>query len=516
MAPPDQIARQNAARGICLPDGSSEEVLASYAPAAVQQVQPSALASEVEGISDESKGISYARPVEVSRQPTHVFHANPVLSRQQRTTIALGDALQFWINQQEAQGTPVDSHLYELAEILHSGRLPDIHDEAFQILINQSLSDPALDAILHSVALETDVGPNRALYAQALRYSLNYYLHQDPAANADSGVRRNLIVALAHSTHSDSREILAFSANNAHPETRTQIQLALTHAAQAGRVILSSGGENIPGSHPLAIAPFASANQSAERLSFRSLVAALPQAANQVFHWASAHSAEIFIGSAALPGTAVFTLPLVAARLLAPVQQLLVNTYQAYAHDDLSSGGQSFTARSAMTNENAFESLPGATNDSAINANPLIPDHASENIALFDFAPSQWQGDSTLPALRHLGFPRFVSQQILDTLPSPFLMGCISLQGGVQQALVNANAQAAATYVLPQTYGPSFRVNPISNSGAGSWEQEGFGEGSSSEGNAQDQGGQGSQQEGQGHDESPTLEPADIYLNHRL
>lgn len=517
MAPPNQMAVQNAARGICLPDGSSEEVLASYAPAAVQQSQPCAAAAQVEGVSDESKGMSYARPVEVSRQPTHVFQANPVQSRQQRTIIVLGDALQFWINQQEAQGIPVDPLLIELAQVLHSGQLPDIHDEAFQILINQSLSDPALDAVLHSVALEVDTGPNRHLYSTALRYSLSYYLHQNPTNASDNPIRRSLIIALAHSTHSDSREILASSALGAPAETRNQVQLALNHAAQGGRTIISSGGDNLNGSRFLTISPAVSANQTAERLGVSSLVAALPQPVIQALQWANSHREEIVLGSAVLTGTTPLVLPVFTARFFPQAQLLISNAFQTYfVNPDLSTPTLHLRAHSMTAQPVSLDDCSRVSNLHFAETNPLIPPASLDPIALFDLAPRQMQGDSPYPALRYFGFSSFASQEILTTLPSPFLLGCVSIQGGIHQALSNAQMQAGSNiYIQPQSYGSAYRVAAISGSGAGSWEQDGFGEGSS-QGNPHDQGRQGSQQDDQGHEEPAPLNPADVYLNHQL
>lgn len=509
MPPPDPIQAANASYGVCLPDGTVEGAELLITPAAPQQSGPAPEA--VVEVLDYSQGVSYARPVEITRQPTNVFQANPVQPKQKKAAMALGDALQIWINQQQSEGKPVDPRLQDLALLLHSGQLPDANDPDFQGLVNQSFSDTALDAIVHSVALESDSRPeSRSLHARALQYSLDYYLHQGAATPADSAIQQSLVTALANSNNSVSRGVLAETARTANPATQAQIQSALSQAAPLS--IHRDGG--IALAQALQTNPSASVNALAERSSFAASVTSLSSGTSlslRLGQFLSSHAEPLALGSAIFTGSyapvALFRSANLLASLLQPGSALAIAS--TGPSNDLHS--HSVSGSSAAEGRNAGGS------------NPLSPSPAS------DFSPRvhpEAASDSVLPLLQvewspreilhrslrgTLGLSETTSQAILDSLPSPFLIGCASIQGGIHQALSGQSATSVPLYANPLQSASSYRVAAISASAGNEFDHEGFG--GSQEGSSQGQGGgQGSQSQGEGQHDQEAPTPADVYV----
>lgn len=516
MPPPDVIQSARALVGVCLPDGSTEGVENLVAPAAVQQSAPITNSEQLVEYRDDVQGVSYARPLEVSRQPTNIFQSNPLRARDQKTMIALGDALQFWINQQEAQGESVDPRLAEIAQILHSGRIPDASDVDFQTLVNQSFGDTALDAIIHSVALECDTSPNRQLHAQALSYSLSYFLQHDSSNPADTAIRSSLITALAHSQNTSSRAILLEASRLASPSIQAQVHQAFSQS-YGSRPIISSGGESFSFTHHYLASPAVSASQTGQRLGFAATVGqAVYASAAQLGQWVQAHSDQIILGSVALLASPALTMNYAGARLISNGTQTLFpvsGNSTAFAGTPADSVIKSFYANYSLA---STESLaPSFLFQPSLHYFPSGIVYSEQSaMCLIRAESSPYQ--STRFMFQNAGLNGQESRSLVDALNSPLLVGYASLQGGVHQALSAQYALSVPFYSANQSPNAAYRVAPISYASGQEFDHDGF-NGSSHEGSSQGESGEGSPQQGdqqqEGQDSQVPL--ADIYLNHR-
>jgi len=478
-------------------------------PAAPQQSE--AVAEAVVEVLDYSQGVSYARPVEITRQPTNVFQANPVQPKQKKAAMALGDALQTWIDQQRSEGKAVDSRLEDLALLLHSGQLPDANDPDFQGLVNQSFSDTALDAIVHSVALESDARPeSRSLHARALQYSLDYYLHQGATSPADSAIQQSLVTALANSNNSVSRGVLAEAARTANPATQAQIQSALSQAAPLS--VHRDGGFVV--AQTLQTNPSASVNALAERASFAASVSNLSSGASlslRLGQFLSSHAEPLALGSAIFTGSyapvAFFRSANILANLLQPGSALATDL----SHPSNASRGNATPGFRAVEGRNAGGSnpLPGSpASDLSPSAHPEATSDSVLPLLQVEWSPREILHRSLRGTL---GLSETTSQAIMDSLPSPFLIGCASIQGGIHQALGNQIATSVPLYANPLQSASSYRVAAISASAGNEFDQEGFG--GSQDGSSQGHGGgQGSQSQGEGQRDQEAPNPADVYV----
>lgn len=469
MAPPDPIQAANASYGVCLPDGTLQGIEILVSTDAAQQPCESNQTLVV-GVQDESAGMSYAQPVTLSRQPTNVFEANPlrVSHQQKKTLIALGDALQIWIHQQEAQGNPVDPALEDLALLLHAGRLPDANDPDFQELINKSFADVALDAIVHAVALEADSSPNRALHAQALRYSLQYYCQHNTQNPADNSIRQSLITALANSNNADSRSILVEAQRTANPAVQAQIQQALSTSVVASTLIRGEAAtrSNV---QPLVANPTLQANGIATRMSALANTAVTPVASGSATLNSDTTSLSrnlVNVGGIVLAGnpasivlatplTFLYTLVSGTPSLPASVRDLLTASHSA------PSSASSGTASSTSLSENQRGAPALAASESARVGGEVAAFNDSLVLPLFDHSLSPQS--IIYRSLRGLGLSDSVTQSILDSLPSPLLLGCASMQGGLHQALT-AQSHSSSTLVYHTNHAnPAYRVAAISS-----------------------------------------------------
>ena len=513
MPPPDPIQSANASYGICLPDGTEQEIEILISPAAPQQFsegnQPA-----IEGVPDLDTGMSYAQPVTLSRQPTNVFDASPiqVQAKQKRTLVALGDALQTWMNQQEAQGNLVDPQLEDLAQLLHKGKLPDAKDPDFQNLTNKSFADIGLDAIIHAIALEADQSPNRALHAQALRYSFQYYCQHNTQNPADNTIRQSLVTALSNSNNSDSRSILAEVGRNSStpPNVQQQIQSSLSGNA----TYHASNNEGSVNPTPsMGVSPSTQAAYLADMAVNAAQITANPVATNpnRLTRFLLSTNNPVIEGGIVLATTSSH---LATAPVIAPLLVATAPTIQNSEHNTGALANTAHTEANIVNHpETPLANVGSAKPETvlATNNSPLTSLTSGETAhPISGQVPAE-----ASPAhrfLQFLGFSDSSVQNIVSTLPSPFVTAFAAMMGGAQHSTATQINPAAPILFASNTYAISaYNVRPVSASASADSGYEGFGE--SREGFSQGHSGQGSGGDNPQHDNPEQANPADVYSN---
>ncbi len=500
MAPPDPIQSSNASYGVCLPDGSEQGVEILVSTAAPQQSTPDQ--TIVVGVQNYSEGVSYARPVEVTRQPTNIFQAMPLQGSQKKAAIALGDALQILINDRLANGEDVDPRLEVIAQTLHEGKLPDLDDPDIADLFNRSFSDTALDAVVHSIALQSD-SPNRSLHVQALQYSLPYYFQQTNTHPSDDGIRQGLITALSNSGP-EGRQVLSDASRSANPAIQTQIQQALANTpANSPIAPTTSTGLTYP--------PTLQAARVAELSIHGSETSVTPQPSTLARFTAiiASHAPVLEAGAVVVLG---ISSPVLTGGVIA--NRIVLNAFSPNA-----SAGPNTTPATTLSSmaPNARESVNfGANNSPSVisrgqetveGSSPLFG--RASLLPIFDVRVSP--REIARRTLGDLGLSDSSVQRILDSIPSPFLLGAASIQGGLHQSLTVQATNNSPVILAGANTNPAYRVAAVSRMESGSSE-EGFD--SSREGSSDHHGeGQGSSSQGNPQQDHSQENPSDVYIN---
>ncbi|GEM_PF-3996134 len=501
MPPPDPIQAASASYGICLPDGTVEGVEILISPAAAQQ---SCESEKLAAVQDYTVGMSYSRPVEATRQPMSVLQALPLRGRQKVAVMALGDALQIWINDQEKKGLSIEPELQEIAELLHEGILPNIEDPHYSNFFNKSYTDTSLDAILHSIG--TRVEGASSIHAQALRSSLPYYLAHSENPN-DSGIRQSLIIALSNSD-TETRVILANSTQTAAPEMQAQVHQALSSSTP---VTLSSGPSSLPERASPAVASSASSSplpfSNEEGLS-RALVygASLSNRISSYLLNNPSPTHELTLPVAILTsGAALTNTPTL---LLTPDSIFGILNFASSPNSPMpGSLRASLLGQSSLTEGSG---APRRMQETAV----------SQRVQTLPFAftfsplilePETHREPMIRSSLRGLGLSDSSIDAVFDFLPSPLLLGCASIQGGLQASLNQATiAHSNAPFSTSTNPASGYRVAAISGSDVRP-DREGFGS-SSQEGSSEGySGNNSSSQEGQSQEDQAQADEADVY-----
>ncbi len=509
MAPPNEIKVSDPAL-VCSSSTPIESGEVLYTPSVVPESSEKNLNVSV-GVHDDAAGMSYAQPLTLTRRPTNIFDANPiqVQANQKRVLIALGDALQTWINQEAAQGNPVNPHLEDLAHLLHQGKLPDANDPDFQELINQSFADTGLDAIIHAIALEADQSPNRNLHAQALRFSLQYYCQHNTHSPADNAIRQSLVTALSNSNNTDSRSILAEVARNQNTPANIQQQIQSALSTNATYHATNNGGAANP-TPSVGVSPAIQAAYLADTANHAAQAVVIPantspDRSTRLSFNMSQHgvmeSGAALLGRTLYPSGASVITPLLLS--LAPSIQhpeLHPSILSSIVHPEGNPVNNSQGPAANIGNLIPGTSLPR-------NNAPLAP---GETVHAITREPVSVETSTAPRFLQFLGLSEANAHNITSSLPSPFVTAFAAMMGGAQHSTVNQINPAASILFASNNYAVSaYSVRPVGASASADSGQEGFGE--SREGSSQGHSGQGSGGENPHRDNPEQPNPADVY-----
>ena len=465
-----------------------------------------AVQNGVEYVQDDVRQISYSRPVDNLFRSSRVLVGVPAAtSSDRRAALALGRALERVIDEMEHSGETIPTQAYALRDMLNRGELPSHQDVTDNPFFNQSLIDTRLDAVIHAVAVKV-AGENQ-LHQTALALSLEHYFSQSPNNPADRDIRQGLIVALSSDTQ--GREILAQATGNS-PSIRNEIARAMIQSAAQG---LAAGAAGQAGA---AAGTAASAEAAGAGSASTALSAGV--VATRVAALSSPSANALLTGAGLIMGALGFDrgpLPPYQESLLwpAPIGGLGGPTYAPplvlrdlpFLNDVF---GSHAPQEASSDSRSAGESSPSR-------ATPEAPAGRSRGVAPESPAPSQpAHSESSEPAgvrgilphaLQSIGTPSYATQVILATLPSPFTLAAVALQGGYAAALLSQ------TSVQPQhssvySYAP-YAIAAVSSAS----ETHSDSDASHSDSGHGQSGGQGQQQQ----DENPRDErqpEQDVYL----
>ncbi|MFO1518296.1 MAG: hypothetical protein U1F57_01315 [bacterium] len=411
--------------------------------------------ADVEYVEDPVAQRSYARPISLTRSPTHVFSARPATNlSDRRAAVTLGSTLQSVVEEMERNGEIVPSQARELAQELSQGNLPSREEVENNPFFNQSFLNTRLDAVIHAVAVR--VAPRQEIHRQALALSLNYYLSQPDQNSSDQAIRQGLIVALA--SDSQNRDLLTQAGQNANADVQAQIVRAMASGAAAGGAAsapIPSGGAPSPASgnnlttnspvtaSALAQVALRSAIQGAELLN---PLAAIPYEAARL----------ISPQMASLPGL----LPIQESLLFLPPSASSSSGYPPYLLPIFQMNPPNQNGVTSSNSSSGAE--PTADGPSNAHDGASLSSERGETIRSFiESFPEGFfretltvlplQGGIPLPApLQHafsramtaLGIPAVYGDAILSV--SPFLLAAASLQAGVGTAALSFGTMGGA------------------------------------------------------------------------